>query len=69
MAMEYFDERIVQSLKVHLPGSPLKLSPGFGPSGSYLSGLPAIVTSSSQYGLNLRYLTVLILPMTDSVLQ
>jgi len=55
MAMEYFDERIVQSLKVHLPGSPLKLSPGMGIPGSYLSGLPAIVTSSNQYGLSLRF--------------
>jgi len=49
MAMEYFDETIVPSLKVHMPGSPLKLSPGIGIPGSYLSGLPAIVSSSNQY--------------------
>merc|ERR1719348_1005396 len=53
MAMEYFDEKIVPTLKVQLPVSPLKF--GSGP-GSYISGMAGIVSGGSGFSLSLKYL-------------
>lgn len=47
MAMEYFDEKIVPSLKVKLPMSPLKIN-----SAGFMSGL---FSSGSGFSLSMRY--------------
>ena len=57
MAMEYFDEKIVPSLKVQLPLSPLKFG-GTGQynlGGQYSSEITRIVSHGSGFSLSLRY--------------
>jgi len=57
MAMEYFDEKIVPSLKVQLPLSPLKFgAPGqYNLGGQYSSEITRIVSHGSGFSLSLRY--------------